>query len=66
MASAGINGNIMIWDVDYEKHIKTCNVVGTHPSTCQGISWNRSNTNLLLSCYQDGYIVLWVESSDDE
>ena len=60
MASTGVNGNIVIWDVDYEKHIKSFNIVGTHLSTCQGISWNRSNTNLLLSCYQDGTIVLRV------
>ena len=60
MASTGINGNIVIWDVDYEKHIKSFNTVGTHLSTCQGISWNRSNTNLLLYCYQDGTIVFRV------
>ena len=60
VASSGINGNIVIWDVDYNKCVKTCNVVGIHPSACQGISWNRGNTNLLVSCYQDGNIALWV------
>lgn len=60
VATAGLNGNVVIWDVNYDKQVKTCSIMSLHTSTCQGIDWNRSNTNLLIACFQDGRISLWV------
>ncbi|KAK8792487.1 hypothetical protein WA588_004983 [Blastocystis sp. NMH] len=59
VATAGLNGNVVIWDVNYDKQVKTCSIMSLHTSTCQGIDWNRSNTNLLIACFQDGRISLW-------
>ena len=60
VATAGLNGNVVIWDVNYDKRVKTCSIMPLHTSTCQGIDWNHSNTNLLIACFQDGRITLWV------
>ncbi len=60
LASANALGSVMLWDIDYNKLVKTYSKLGNHPSMCQGLSWNPKNPNLLLSCGQDGSIYLWV------
>lgn len=60
LASANALGSVMLWDIDYNKLVKTYSKLGNHPSMCQGLSWNPKNPNLLLSCGQDGSVYLWV------
>ena len=60
MATATATGNIYLWDLDYDRKKKTCSLLGSHQSACQGLSWNNKNTDLLLSCGQDGVVILWV------
>ena len=60
MATATATGNIYLWDLDYDRKRKACSLLGAHQSACQGLSWNNKNTDLLLSCGQDGVVILWV------
>ena len=60
MATANGNGKVLIWDFNYDKHIKSFYTIGSHPVMCQGLSWCPFNPNLLLSCGQEGMICLWV------
>lgn len=60
MATANGKGKVLIWDFNYDKHIKSFYPIGSHPVMCQGLSWCPFNPNLLLSCGQEGMICLWV------
>lgn len=60
MATANASGTIILWDFDYDKCVKAFLPLGSHQSMCQGLSWCPTNSNLLLSCGQDGTIFLWV------
>lgn len=60
MATATATGNIFLWDLNYDQNIKSRFLFGSYQSACQGLSWNNKDTNLLLSCFQEGVILLWV------
>lgn len=63
MATATATGNIFLWDLNYDRNMKSRSLLGSYQSACQGLSWNNKDTNLLLSCFQEGVILLWVQLS---
>lgn len=62
MATATATGNIFLWDFNYDRNSKSRSLLGSYQSACQGLSWNNKDTNLLLSCFQEGVILLWVHN----